>query len=138
MTMGVMCLGSVIALNQIWHIQVEEARAELERSAAVTIGLVESSILIASKAVDIGVDRINDASTKGVISDKQSYDSLHSTIADFNFQENANYFGLLFYVDKNGIIRAENSGYPAAHKDVSDRIYLKETNFSRGAEQTGH
>ena len=126
MTMGVMCLGSVIALNQIWHIQAEEARAELERSAAVTIGLVESSILIASKAVDIGVDRINDASTKGVISDKQSYDILHSTIADFNFQENANYFGLLFYVDKNGIIRAENSGYPAAHKDVSDRVYFKE------------
>lgn len=125
-TFLIVATGSFLALHQLWKLQEEETRTDLERSVALAINLIESSILIASKSVDIGVENLNDVVHEGYIADRQSHDILKLAVDNFNFQDNASKFGLLFHVDKNGIIRAENKTFPAAHIDVSERLYFKE------------
>ncbi len=127
--MSVIFFGTSIALVQLWNVQKDQVRAELDRTAAVSVGLVESSILIASKSVDVAVDRVNATLIEGHQGYETIYKILNSVVANYEFEEYNNHSGLLFYADQKGMIRSENSKFPAIYKDVTDRYYFQDLFF---------
>lgn len=96
----------------------------LIQQATVTNKQIESALLDASRLLDIAKAKAETEISHNRFSDFRAHTILKSTVSDFKTYKTNNVFGLLFYVDKEGTIEAENGTYPSPHIDVRDRLYF--------------
>lgn len=123
-TIFVLLMGLGFSLYQNWYAQINEMAAELVDESTVSSALVESSLLDASRILDVAKHRMLSATANHSISDEKAHEILKSAIDEFSVFQPENLLGLLFYADKNGIIRATNGEYPTKNIDVTDRLYF--------------
>ena len=107
-----------------WRSYEQEQTALLIEHAAITATQVDSALLDASRLVDVAQKKFDKEQRIQKISDLEAHNLLKRTVEDFRFSAARHQFGLLFFVDGSGIIRAQNLNYPADHLDVSDRLYF--------------
>lgn len=119
----IVILGAV-SLHRDWVAYKNKQMALLVEHAGIASTQVDSALLDASRLLDVAKSKFSKTSYP---SDKKAHELLKSTLSEFRFSASNQLFGLLFYINKDGIIRAQNQLYPAEHYDVSDRLYFVTT-----------
>lgn len=114
-----------LSLDHDWKHYEQDEIDKLVDQATVTNNQLESALLDASRLVDSARQQFESKITRGGLSDQEAHDILNATVAGFKIYKGKNPFGLLFFIDKDGYIRAENSSYPAPHINVADRLYFR-------------
>lgn len=122
----VVSLGLGVSLYKNWCSLLEDTASTLLDEAAVKSALIEGSLLDASRILDVAKGSMAIATSSNTISNLSAHNILNKSLEGFSMYEPENSLGLLFYVDKNGIIRAENGIYPTSEVDVNDRLYFRE------------
>ncbi|MGI9142474.1 MAG: diguanylate cyclase [Fluviibacter sp.] len=123
MVLIIVLIGTVSTYRD-WRAYKREQIGLLVDHAGTTATQVDSALLDASRLVDVAKRKFDFEHRLHPITDREAHDLLKNTIEGFRFSAGKELFGLLFYVDQSGIIRAQNLSYPANHIDVSDRLYF--------------
>ena len=122
---GLAFLGLGFSLYQSWQQQLNAERESLVQEANMASVLVEDALLDASKLLDITSNALETALNNGPISKLQAHEILSASVDRFSLYNQGDISGLLFYIDRNGRIYAQNSEYPTPDYDVSDRYYFQ-------------
>ena len=122
---GLAFLGLGFSLYQSWQQQLNAERESLVQEANMASVLVEDALLDASKLLDIASESLEAALSDGSLTKLQAHEILRSSVDRFSLYNQGDLSGLLFYIDRNGRIYAQNSDYPTPDYDVSDRYYFQ-------------
>lgn len=122
-TLITVLVGSVIALMQNWSVRVSEAHNQLIRSASMANFLVETNLAIAEKSLKTTRSAFEEALASGPVDAQLAGRLLEKNYEKFKTFNNVDMFGLVFFVDNNGMLVAQ-SGLPTNEKiNFSDRYY---------------
>lgn len=120
----IMLCGSALALLRNWENTARVSETKLHHDANVLCALVDSSVTDAIKMLEIAKSRFDELG--GNLPDSNKHQLLNSVVEDFSLLQNRNLFGLMFFVDASGQIKAQNSDGILANTNVSDRRYFIE------------
>lgn len=107
-----------------WRAYEQEQATQLVEHAGLAATQLDSALLDASRMVDVAKSKFASIKPVHPITDKEAHEILKRTVSEFKFSAGKQHFGILFFVDENGTIRAQNLQFPADHYDVSDRLYF--------------
>lgn len=113
-----------VSLYKDWRAYELEQATQLVEHAGLTATQLDSALLDASRMVDVAKSKFASRKSGDQITDKEAHEILRRTVSEFKFSTAKQYFGILFFVDDSGTIRAQNLEFPAEHYDVSDRLYF--------------
>ncbi len=123
-TLVTVLIGSGIALMQNWNVRVESAEVELIRSASMANFLIETNLAIAEKSLKTSHAAFTQALESGPIDQQLARQLLDKNYERFKTFNNVDMFGLLFFVNADGMLVA-GSGLPSNEKiNFSDRYYF--------------
>ena len=112
-------------MYQAWKSHLENQRLLLTRNASTVSTHVQTSLIDASKILDIARIRLESNLKTGALSAQKATQILSGTVSDFSLYNATDLFGLLFCTDAKGNLYAQNSGVIDGAINVSDRFYFK-------------
>lgn len=122
----VFLLGGIgYSLHLSWVRLCQNTTDQLKREACTTSTLVKSTLVDASKILDIGRIHLEVSLKSGRLDEKQAHEILHSVVGNFSIYNTADAFGLLLFLDANGQLIARSGEYPCAPLDLSERYYYR-------------
>ncbi len=119
-------LGVGFALFQNWTLRLESVQSNLVRNANMGNFLMESALTSATKSLKNTQTSFQQALQTGTISQRLASQMLYTSDASFRRYNKTETFGLLFYVDKSGMLYAQSNGVSETTIDVSDRLYFSQ------------
>ena len=135
-TLVAVLLGTWLALYQNWTVRLDDANSRLVRSANMGNFLVESALTSAAKSLDTTQAAFSQAIQTGQMTPQFASQLLNTSYAKFKTFNKTDSFGLLFFVDHNGMLYAQ-TGEAADNKiDFSDRFYFYKLRDNPGANLT--
>ena len=117
--------GIAYALNLSWKSLVQSTEVELKSEASTASSLVRSSLVDASKILDVARLRLEEELKQGEVNPKQVYWILHSVVETFSIYNTSDPFGLLIFLNKEGQLIARSGEYPSSPLDFSERNYYR-------------
>lgn len=113
-------------LYQAWLNHLEGQRSELFRDASTVSNYVQSTLIDASKLLDIAQQRLNADLASEKLTPERAQETLLDTVSAFSLYNTSDRFGLLFCTDKNGTFFAASSGLKNDALHFDDRFYFKD------------
>jgi diguanylate cyclase (GGDEF)-like protein len=123
-TLLVTAVGVTYALYQNWVVRIEAAKTDLSRSASMGNFLVETALISAANTLDEAQALFAEQLKAGPLTRKLAYQLLRASQTNFQNYNKTNAFGLLYFVDRNGMLFEQSSGALTQAVDLSDRIYF--------------
>ena len=114
-----------IGLYQAGGQHVRETKANLERGAATVANVIESTLIDASKVLDVTRTRLELEIRHGGLTPETAHDTLSNAIGDFSLHKTSDFFGLIAVLDSNGHLLALNSGTGYQGLNYSDDYFFK-------------
>lgn len=119
-------LGSLgFAVHQNWLLKVQSTRIELARQAGIGNFLVENAIVNATKSLGAAQKVIHQTLVTGPVSTDQAHDILQSALNEFNAYSNVASSGLIFYLDRDGLLVARTDQPRPEQQDFSHQVYFQ-------------
>ena len=115
--------GIGISLYQNWGLWQEDSKTRLLRSAEMGNMLVENTLIDAAKSLDNTKQAIEKMLLLNTLTPQNTYQTLSTSIREFNTYNKSDYLGLLFFIDANGQLIARSDEYTSKVIDFSDRYY---------------
>jgi len=125
-TLLTMALGSGFALYTNWIDHLQSSKTTLGRDATITTNFIESSLVSASKSLDIAQIQLTTALHAGKFNRKTVYSILNISVNEFTRYNPTDIYGLLFFVDKAGQLYARSGEFPTQQIDFTDRFYYQD------------
>lgn len=125
-TLTVMAVGSGFALYNNWLEHLQSSKTTLRRDAILTSNFIENSLISAAKSLDIAESQLSTKIQADLIDKKTTSDVLNSAVKEFTRYNPTDIFGLLFFVDKQGMLYARSGEFPTNSIDFSDRFYYQD------------
>lgn len=127
LTVSLLMLASILGgLLQAWKDHLHNAQDLLVRNASTVSTQVQTTLIDASKILDIGRIRLEEALRKGRLTTTLAQQILSDTAQEFTLYNTTDLFGLIFCTDAEGKRYAGNTIIPNEHIDLSDRYYFKD------------
>ena len=100
--------GIGISLYQNWGLWQEDSKTRLLRSAEMGNMLVENTLIDAAKSLDNTKQAIEKMLLLNTLTPQNTYQTLSTSIREFNTYNKSDYLGLLFFIDANGQLIARS------------------------------
>ena len=97
-----------LSIHHDWKHYEHDELEMLVDQATVTNNQLESALVDASRLVDSAKKQFEVKILQGELSDKTAHEILDATVSGFKIYKAESPFGLLFYIDQEVFIRAEN------------------------------
>lgn len=114
-----------IGLRQAWIDHVLNTNALLVRNASVVSSLVQSTVIDASKVLNIARIKLEERLSQGRLSGTAASNILSETSKDFMFYRTSDLFGLLFCTDSDGKLYGQSGTSIRDDVNLSDRYYFQ-------------
>ena len=119
------CLAIGFYIDQGWNVTRAHAIADLEKDATLSAQIIDDGVKDAGKLLGITKFRIEERLRRGGLTRQQAHDLLKESISNFILYNENQSFGLLVYLDREGVIVAQNGIYPAPPYYLGDRLYFR-------------
>ena len=114
-----------IGVWQAWNNHVANANTLLLRNASTVSNLVQTTVIDASKVLDIARMRLDERLTQGTLTPAIASKILTEIAKDFTFYRDSSLYGLLFYADAEGQLYAKGGPSIRDGVNLSDRYYFQ-------------
>lgn len=114
-----------IGVRQAWNDHIANANALLIRNASAASNLVETTVIAASKVVDISRMRLEEQLHQGTLSPEIASKILSDVAQSFTLYTTSDLFGLLFCTDAQGNLYGKSGPSISDGANVSDRYYFQ-------------
>ena len=120
----VVSIGTWFSLYQNWRLRIDDAKANLHRSANIGNYLIETALTSAAKSLDNTQASFARALHSGSLSRKLATELLNTNYAKFKEYNKTDVFGLIFFVDRRGKLYGRSGQATEEEIDFSDRFYF--------------
>lgn len=117
-------VGSAFGLYQNWLVRMDDATERLIKTASMANFLVETALSNAEKSLEITHKALKLEWERGKPSPEKISQILDQSFSTFSEYNNVELFGLLLYIDADGMLFAQSGGNKKSPIDFSDRYYF--------------
>lgn len=120
----VISIGTWFSLYQNWTLRIEDAKANLARSANIGNYLIETALTSAAKSLDNTQNSFERALQSAPLDRQLATQLLNTNYLKFKEYNKSDVFGLIFFLDQQGRMFARSGPASDEQIDFSDRFYF--------------
>lgn len=115
----------LVGLLQAWKTHIENEQILLVRNASTVSTYVQSTVIDASKLLDIAHIKLEDYLSKGKLTPNRARETLSEIANQFSLYNASDRFGLLLCTDAKGALYAQSGGLTPLPLNLADRYYFR-------------